>query len=237
MLIREGVERNQSIDLRLASLLGCVAGAMNAAAFFAVGFFSANMTGNVSTLSERIASGEYASATFYASVLLAFIIGSMLSSSVITAGRRLTRKIYAYALVMESCFIALVGGSDLWVHKDWRVPVIVLGLAFAMGFQNATGTLISSARIRTTHVSGLITDIGIGISSLLSRKGEKPFNAENLQLQLVTVVSFLAGGVIGVILYRMMGGYLQLLTALALLTLSLQTIANPDALPRESTGA
>ncbi|MBG1232635.1 YoaK family protein [Aestuariivirga litoralis] len=229
MLIREGVERDQAIDIRLACVLGCVAGAMNAAAFFAVGFFSANMTGNLSSLSEKIASGEYALASFFLSILMAFIFGSLCSSSLITAGRRKTRKIYAYALVLEASLIALVGGSDLWANRDWRVSIIVLGLAFAMGFQNAISTLISSARVRTTHVSGLITDIGIAASSFLMGKHElRGINASNLQLQLITVGSFLVGGVMGVLLYRVMGGYLQLITALALLTLSLLTITNPD---------
>ena len=201
MLIREGMERNQSIDIRLACLLGCVAGAMNAAAFFTVGFFSANMTGNLSTLSERIASGEYSSASTYLAILLAFILGSTCSSVLIIAGRRKTRKIYAYALVLEASFIALVGGSDLWANKDWRVSIVVLGLAFAMGFQNAISTLISSARVRTTHVSGLITDIGIAMSRLVpgaktASVGAKPLDSANLQLQLVTVFSFLLGGLI-----------------------------------------
>lgn len=237
MLIREGLERNQSIDIRLASLLGCAAGAMNAAAFFAVGFFSANMTGNVSTLSEKIASGSYASAMFYLSILLAFILGSVGSSLMIAKGRRRTRKIYAYALVLEAVIIGLVGVADLWVAAGWRVSVVVLGLAFAMGFQNAVSTLISSARVRTTHVSGLITDIGIEISGLLASLGksgsrEKALYLTNLQLHLVTGISFLVGGIGGVMLYRIMGGYLQLFTALALLTLSLLTITNPDALPQ-----
>jgi len=242
MLIREGLERNQAIDIRLACLLGCVAGAMNAAAFFAVGFFSANMTGNVSTLSEKLASGSYAAATFYLSILLAFIMGSLLSSLMIATGRKKTRKIYAYALVLEALFIAVIGASDLWIASDWRVSIIVLGLAFAMGFQNAVSTLISSARVRTTHVSGLITDIGIEISGLIASLGksggrERALYLTNLQLHLVTCGSFLAGGIAGVLLYRFMGGYLQLLTAMALLTLSLLTITNPDSpVPEQISG-
>ena len=56
MLTREGSNRNELIDRRLAAYLAAVAGALNAAAFSAVGFFSANMTGNV--LPETVIFGE-----------------------------------------------------------------------------------------------------------------------------------------------------------------------------------
>ncbi len=51
MLIREGADRNDTIDLLLAGCLAGIAGALNTAAFYTVGFFSANMTGNVSARS------------------------------------------------------------------------------------------------------------------------------------------------------------------------------------------
>ncbi|MGI4764780.1 MAG: DUF1275 family protein, partial [Janthinobacterium lividum] len=54
MLIREGQARSFPIDLRLACLLSLVAGGLNSAGFYAVGFFSANMTGNVSTMADRV---------------------------------------------------------------------------------------------------------------------------------------------------------------------------------------
>ncbi|WP_200847882.1 DUF1275 family protein [Rhizobium sp. 18055] len=58
MLIRQGADRDELAD-RLATSLAAVAGALNAAAFYAVGFFSANMTGNVSLLSDHVAIGDW----------------------------------------------------------------------------------------------------------------------------------------------------------------------------------
>lgn len=54
MLIREGTDRTVAIDLKLAASLALIAGALNAAGFQAAGFFSANMTGNVSSLSDYL---------------------------------------------------------------------------------------------------------------------------------------------------------------------------------------
>ena len=68
---------------------------------------------------------------------------------------------YANVLVAESLLILLFGAlADqlTWRHRDW---VYVAVLCFAMGLQNAIITKISNAQIRTTHVTGMITDIGI----------------------------------------------------------------------------
>jgi uncharacterized membrane protein YoaK (UPF0700 family) len=60
MLIREGNERTIAIDVKLATSLAAVAGSLNTAGFQAAGFFSANMTGNVSSLSDYLGTGQFA---------------------------------------------------------------------------------------------------------------------------------------------------------------------------------
>lgn len=65
MLVQQGTARNERIDLNLACTLAAIAGALNASAFYSVGFFSANMTGNVSVLSDHIAIGQWWSGMFY----------------------------------------------------------------------------------------------------------------------------------------------------------------------------
>ncbi|MCP5810116.1 DUF1275 domain-containing protein, partial [Klebsiella pneumoniae] len=67
----------------------------------------------------------------------------------------------AYSILVEACLLALLGLADIWLLTVWRPPLLILGLAFLMGLQNATVTRISDARVRTTHVSGMATDIGI----------------------------------------------------------------------------
>ena len=89
-----------------------------------------------------------------------------------------------------------------------------MGLSFLMGLQNAVVTQISNARVRTTHVSGMTTDIGIEIGNLLDvLRGKEASDTElntrsNLQLHVQTVASFLTGGVLGVVLYKAAGGAL-----------------------------
>ena len=54
MLVHEGSARTDRIDERLAWSFAAIAGALNAAGFYAFGTYSANMTGNVSSLADHL---------------------------------------------------------------------------------------------------------------------------------------------------------------------------------------
>ncbi|QPB23024.1 YoaK family protein [Rhizobium sp. 007] len=231
MLIRQGHERNEQIDRKLASCLAAIAGALNAAAFYAVGFFSANMTGNISAFSDHIAVGAWISALFYLAIIVTFILGAAVSTLLINAGRRRNiHAIYAYSILTEGILLAILGFADLWLLGEWRAPVLVIGLAFLMGLQNAVVTRISNARVRTTHISGMATDVGIelGMAFDILRGRERPREAQydraKLLLHVQTILAFLFGGILGVLVYRSAGGLLLIATAALLLAIAMAGI-------------
>jgi len=228
MLIREGAERDNNIDRRLACLLASIAGAVNAAAFHAAGFFSANMTGNVSALSFRLAQGDVRAICFLTGIIASFVTGSTFSALLINAGhRRRTHAIYAYSILAEALLLTLVMVVYRNLPLSDRAAYLILSLSFLMGLQNAVVTRISNARIRTTHVSGMLTDIGIELAVLIdfawthkSRTQAKLIWA-NFNLHTLTVLAFLAGGVAGIGLqhwfgFNMLFGIAALLLAVAL---------------------
>ncbi|APO78581.1 hypothetical protein AM571_PC00844 (plasmid) [Rhizobium etli 8C-3] len=231
MLIRQGHERNEQIDRKLASCLAAIAGALNAAAFYAVGFFSANMTGNISIFSDHIAVGAWISALFYLAIIVTFILGAAVSTLLINAGRRRNiNAIYAYSILTEGILLAILGCADLWLLGEWRAPVLVIGLAFLMGLQNAVVTRISNARVRTTHISGMATDVGIELGMMFDilRGRERPSEAQHdrakLLLHVQTILAFLFGGILGVLVYRSAGGLLLIATAALLLAIAMAGI-------------
>lgn len=224
MLIREGLDRDPSADRRLASLLAAIAGALNAAAFYAVGFFAANMTGNVSALSWHVATGEWLLVLFYVSIICFFVVGAAIATLLLNIGRqRGISGVYAYGVLAEAILLATLGGAEFWLPAGWHMSVLVLGLAFLMGLQNALVTRISGARVRTTHVSGMATDIGIELAVAYEMRGgrasleEVEHNAGKLRLHLYTILAFLAGGVAGVLAFRSIGGWLLIICAVVLL--------------------
>lgn len=222
MLVREGDQRTIEIDIRLAALLAGIAGSLNAAGFQATGFFSANMTGNVSALSDHIGLAQFGLAGFFFSLVIAFIAGAFFSGLLIEAGRkRGVRAIYAYSITFEAALLGVLGCADIWLPNAQSGMVLVLGLSFVMGLQNAATTRISNARIRTTHVSGMATDIGLGLAVLLSQAPQRAEAIMRLRLFLSTILSFLVGGVVGVLVYLAIGGWLLLICAAMLFAIAL----------------
>ena len=212
MLIRQGDDRDSQLDRKLAFALAAIAGGLNAAAFHEVGFFSANMTGNVSALSSLLALGQWAHGLGYLAIVLAFIIGAMASTLAISAGlRRGIVTIYARVILAEAACLILLGLGRMALDRAAGVPLLILGLAFLMGLQNAIVTHISNARVRTTHVSGMSTDIGIGLARMVdiirckADATDREAVMLKLRLHAGTVMSFLLGGVAGVVAWRAIG--------------------------------
>ena len=231
MLIQSGAARNNVLDRRLACSLAGVAGALNAVAFCAAGFFSANMTGNVSSLSNQVATGQWRSALFYGCIVVSFMSGAAASTLLIGMGRRRRyHGIYALAILMEAIMLVCLRCAGLWLSPRWRVPCLVVGLAFLMGLQNAVVTRISDARVRTTHVSGMATDVGIELGLLLDGlwKHELPGDdgtvRVRLRLHAQTILSFLVGGIAGVLSYRMIGDVTLWITAAVLGVIAVSTL-------------
>lgn len=224
MLIRVGDDRTGAIDLSLAGLLSSISGALNAVGFLIAGSFTANMTGNISALADHLANGALRLALSFAGLVVAFICGAALAALVIRIGEaRRVRAIYALAIAAEGVFVLLLGiALALWPGMEQAFLVIVL--SFVMGLQNAVTTMISRARVRTTHVSGMATDIGIGLSALAGDAETRRAALPKLRLHALTLASFTAGGVLGAVLFGAAGYWLFPLCAGALLAISLPEV-------------
>ncbi|MCA1177617.1 MULTISPECIES: YoaK family protein [unclassified Pantoea] len=231
MLITSENTRTFNTDIRLACTLAAVAGALNTAAFETVGFFSANMTGNVSSLSDHLAKANLHVGLFFLLIVLLFIAGSSVSTLIINSGRRRQiRGIYAINILLEGVALLALGVIESWFSFSQSGVLLVLSLSFLMGLQNAVVTRISNARVRTTHVSGTATDIGIELAMLFDvlRRKESPKDAplylERLKLHFFTVMAFLLGGVLGILLLNALSYKLLILIGVMLSLLALSTL-------------
>lgn len=198
------------------------------------------MTGNVSLLSDHIATANFRTSAFFLAVVASFIGGSAASTLMVNFGKRQNcRAIYAYTILIEGLLLGILGAADPYLPLALRGPVLILGLGFLMGLQNAVVTQISGARVRTTHVSGLATDLGIGLGMLFdTARGKDSIDmgrhyVSKLRLHGVTICSFLFGGIIGVLLYRAVGGMLFLLAAGVLSALATVEIFRARQLARQ----
>lgn len=207
------VDRTAGANVRLGALLAFVAGAANAGGFLAVGQYTSHMTGVVSSLADHLVLGHSALAIAAVASLAAFVGGAMATAVLVNWGlRRQLRGAYGLPLLLEAVALLAFGvaGGAIDPATPLLVPLTVLVLCFTMGLQNAVITKISRAEIRTTHVTGLVTDIGIELGKLLYVNGPRDArpvlaNRERLRVHALLAGCFLAGGIAGALGFKHAG--------------------------------
>ena len=212
----------------LGFTLAFIAGAANAGAYLAVQIYTSHMTGIVSSLADHLVLGEFTLALGAMGAVLSFLMGAMTSAIMINYGRRRAlRSQFALPLLLEAGLFLVFGlmGSTLAGVTGLFVPATVMLLCFMMGLQNAVITKISGAVVRTTHLTGVITDLGIELGKLIywNRVDAGPEHrvvADRLRLRMLglLILFFLVGGVLGAIGFKQFG-YLATLPLAGILVL------------------
>jgi uncharacterized membrane protein YoaK (UPF0700 family) len=217
-------------------VLTFVAGAVNAGGFLAIGQYTSHMSGIFAALADNLVLGALDLVMAGLGVLLLFVAGAACSAILINWGRRRGwSDFYALPLMLEAALLFGFGllGSFAQGSPGFILVAVVL-LCFIMGLQNATVTKISGARIRTTHVTGMITDVGIELGKLVYRNGDltRPatsrVRADRPKLYLLSLLlgSFFAGGVFGAFGFQHWGFVSCLPLGLLLLLLVAPSLAH-----------
>ncbi|WP_205954604.1 YoaK family protein [Pantoea stewartii] len=209
MLIKKKKLRSHTEDRYLALALATTAGILNAMALGAFGFFPSHMSGNTSQISTEVFTSDFDSLIFLAGLIMAFVVGCTSARLFIIAGeRRKIRTVFCQIILAEG--IALTSASlfeKMFYSPEYNGEVLLM-LAFLMGLHNATSTQLSNGRVRSTHITGTLTDAGIAlgtyVSSFVSRAEpcDRRFAQKQLHTHLTTVFSFLSGCIVGLILFK-----------------------------------
>lgn len=190
----------------VAWLLAFAAGAVNAVGLLGIAHQAvSHLTGTTTLAAIALVTGDAATLGQLVGVAAAFVAGAMVSGLVIPndplrLGRRQSGVLAAVAAV-------LVGAA--WLAP--RAPAAGLWLAgAACGLQNAMTTAYSGAVVRTSHVSGMFTDLGIALGHAL-RGGA--VDRRRVLLCVAVIAGFLAGGLAAALAYRRVGAGALLLPA------------------------
>lgn len=230
-----GRRRTQVTNLRLGLMLAFVAGAVNAGGFMIVGRYTSHITGILSSVADDMALANYQVVLAGLAYLLMFLGGAICSTqSVLWARRHRLQSEYALPLGIEGVLLlafCMVGANlNLWLTVT--VPVTVALLCFSMGFQNALITKISKAEIRTTHMTGIMTDLGIEIGRLMcgptthaSPNGQHvKADLNKLSIHARMLLAFTGGGLVGAFGYQTFGVVITLLFASTLLIVAMPNL-------------
>ncbi|MBQ0721423.1 MAG: DUF1275 domain-containing protein [Gammaproteobacteria bacterium] len=171
-------------------VLALVAGLVNSIGLLGFQHQSvSHLSGTATLLGTGIINSNFSNVLHFALILLSFLAGSAISGYFLRSGSLKLGRNYSGLLSLEAIFLFC---SIYFLEKD-SVNGHYLASA-ACGLQNALATTYSGAVIRTTHVTGIFTDLGIMLGSKL--RGEQ-FDKRKFLLFLLIITGFIFGAGFG----------------------------------------
>lgn len=223
MFRHQGKKRTQKNNLQIAVVLSFVAGVVNVVGFLFLGKLTTNVTGHFALFMYDVFIMEFWKGTLYLLYILSFLMGSFTSGYLIeTANFYKKHNIFLAPTIVE-CFLLFTAMVLNYFITDFSNDVTAFILLFAMGVQNSFVTKISNSVVRTTHLTGLFTDLGIELSQWIYLSKNKHKNQlknlkSTIKLRLFIITFFFLGGLSGGFFFVKMKMNLYALTiAIALL--------------------
>jgi len=214
MFKHQGKNRTSKHNLRLAILLSFIAGIVNITGVLAVKTLTTNVTGHFAFFAEEITKHDYQEAIVFFIYTIFFLAGAFVSNFLTELVSEKKQNLSHLPAIAIEFFILITLGL-FGNHSDFFLfggKWIAFGLLFAMGMQNALVTKISKSTVRTTHLTGLFTDLGIELSQLFFYKKTEELKAlkTSIYLRFSIITFFFLGCFSGGFIY----GYLALKTLL-----------------------
>ena len=178
-------------------VLAFIAGIVNAAGYLGFRHQSlTNLTGTTSLLGVSLGIGNGGEALHWALSIASFVMGAVLSGLIVQQRTLRLGRRYGVALVLES--LLLFAAVPL---LDAGQPLGLYLASMAIGLQNGMVSTYSGMVFRTSHVTGIFTDLGIYIGQQL-----RGLQVDTLRMRVCVLVagSFLSGGVVGAWLFEVL---------------------------------
>lgn len=191
MLQSKGFHRTFKHNLLLAVFFAFVAGIINVYGLIDLGTFTTNITGHVGELALSAEMLDWKEAGKVIYWIASFGFGSLTASLLINYFEEKKPKwSYSLPILIEIGFLLWCFFSDKEFHFQTNT------LLFAMGIQNGIVSVVSGKVVRTTHLTGMVTDIGLGLGKLFLKKGNLVFVKRSLIINTSVITMFIVGGLL-----------------------------------------
>jgi uncharacterized membrane protein YoaK (UPF0700 family) len=221
-----GSRRTETANRHLARYLAFIAGATDAGGFLAVRQYTSHMSGVVSAMADNLSLWSLSLVLRGMAAVLAFLLGAFVTTLCIRWARAHSLESeYALPLLAEAALLIVFGFTGRR-FLGGRVMGTVMLLCFTMGLQNAIVTKISNAVIRTTHLTGMVTDVGIALGRIVSLRTGEGIETEMTKVRLLAslLAMFFVGGTIGALGFKHVGFLFTLPLAIILVALAVMPI-------------
>lgn len=198
--------RTLSDNIKLGVLTAFSAGMVNVISVIVFFAFTSNVTGHYAILAQEIARGHWYEAAVVFLWILLFFTGSFTSNLFIIhcnskIGRHLAHSI---PLILEIICLMAVGAylQYFYTNSLKETEFLIALMLFAMGLQNGLTASITNFMVKTTHLTGITTDLGL-LFSMFTKKEYRDDKAlhDRAKLLLSIVFAYMTGGVIAGVLY------------------------------------
>ena len=208
MFRHQGKNRTFIHNLRLATLLSFVAGIVNVTGVLSIQTLTTNVTGHFAYFAEEIMKRDYAAAITFFVFTLFFLFGAFTSNFLAELISKKHPNL-SHVIPISLEMLVLIGVGIFGVQSALSSSEgkwIAFSMLFAMGIQNSLVTKISQSTVRTTHLTGLFTDLGIELSQLFFYKKpeEKKKLKTSIYLRLSIIAFFFIGCISGGFLYNLL---------------------------------
>lgn len=200
----------------LVATLAAMAGLLNVGAFLACQTFVTHTTGFATLFGAQLAALHFKEAFGMITVPLFFLFGSMISGFYVDReienNRTPQYKVIFLLISFLMLLVFLLGEYGYFGHFGetqtlWARLIFISILCLAAGLQNAVTTSASQKHVRTTHLTGITTDLGIGLVRQLTTKNQehKFQESKDNTLRIITISFFILGSAGGAFLFTHVG--------------------------------
>ena len=232
LLLLTNRHRSPFTNRTLGMVLAFNAGAVNAGGFLVLHQYTSHMTGFASQLADGTILANGTLVLNALGAILAFLTGAAVCAILVNWSRQhRLHSVFALPLLLEAGLMfpfGLMGAITLTWHTPFAVPATVLLLSFIMGLQNAVASKTSGGSIRTTHMTGNITDLGIELGKALyvnggsARDAARDVQHDSRRMRTAggLIAMFVLGGMVGALGFKYFGYVCVVPLAVVLLGIS-----------------
>ena len=185
--------------------LSFLAGYINVSMLYVFAVPVSHMSGAVSRMGMDLGNGHFADLGLIAAIVLFFALGAIVSGFAIVSNDFTRPYHYRLILIAETTLLLLAAMLTPY-HQNAAIALS----AMACGMQNSMASSFNGLIIRTTHVTGIVTDLGFIIGSYFRTGKLKPWK---IILLILLLLGYLSGGIFSAFIISLMisGGYLILI--------------------------
>lgn len=209
MLRKYSNSRSLEDNIRLGVLTAFSAGMANIVSLIIFFAFTSNVTGHYAILAEEIAKGNWYQVAVVFTWIFLFYFGNFCSNLIIiNFNKKNAYLAHATPILIEIVCLLIVGiyGSYYYTEKLQETEILIGLCLYAMGLQNGLTASISNFAVKTTHLTGATTDLGV-LSAMFTKKEYRQNEQLRGKFKLIFYIacSYLTGGVISGLIYFVIG--------------------------------